>query len=134
MGIVALDVPLISNLDVWSNIALIRQYHQNLSRPDAERQVTKYLQRFHLESIMLKRNPSLTEDERFCVMLLRAAMVEKAVIVIDRPSKIMPDMENCQFIQDALKKIDDLFNACYIFDYTWNKDRYGISDAQKNRI
>jgi len=37
LGLVSLDVPLISNLDVWINIALIRQYHQNL--PPEERPV-----------------------------------------------------------------------------------------------
>jgi ABC-type lipoprotein export system ATPase subunit len=132
LGMVALDVPLISNLDAWSNIALIKQYHQNLSRHEAESKVAQYLQRFHLESIASKRNPALKEDERFCVLLLRAAMVEKATIVIDRPFKIMPDLKHSQFIEDALKKIEDLFNTCYIFDYLWNKDRYRISDAQKN--
>jgi ABC-type lipoprotein export system ATPase subunit len=124
LGMVALDAPLISNLEVWANIALVRQYHRNSSGRDAEQEVTQYLRRFHLESIKNKRNSALTDKERFCVMLIRAAMVDQAVVVIDRPAKIMPDMENSQFIYDALEKIDDLFNECYIFDYIWHKDRY----------
>ena len=36
-GLVSLDVPLISNLPVWSNIALIRQYHENMPWEEAKR-------------------------------------------------------------------------------------------------
>jgi hypothetical protein len=71
-------VPLISNLDVWINIALIKQYHQNLSRNAAEREVLGYLRRYGLEVIAYKRNPALTAEQRFRVMLLRAAMVSSS--------------------------------------------------------
>ena len=36
LGLVSLDVPLLSNLDVWVNIALIKQYHENLSADKAQ--------------------------------------------------------------------------------------------------
>jgi ABC-type lipopolysaccharide export system ATPase subunit len=124
LGLVSLDVPLISNLDVWINIALIKQYHENLPEDKAELLVRKYLRGYGIEHIANKRNPALTNKERFCAMLLRAAMVINSIVVIDRPFKIIPDVPDDQFIYDSLKIIDDSFKDCHIFDYAWFKDRY----------
>ena len=124
LGLVSLDAPLLSNLDVSVNIALIKQYHENLSADKARELVLSYLTRCSLEHISNKRNPALTNRERFYVMLLRAAMVRDSIVVIDRPFTIIPDVQNDQFIYDALKFVDDSFKECHIFDYLWSKDRY----------
>jgi ABC-type lipopolysaccharide export system ATPase subunit len=126
LGLVSLDVPLISNLDVSVNIALIKQYHENLSADKAQNLVLSYLTRYSLEHISSKRNTALTNKERFCAMLLRAAMVRDSIIVIDRPFTIIPDVKDDRFIYDALKIVDDSFKECHIFDYLWSKDRYGM--------
>lgn len=83
------------------------------------------LRRVGLEHIAFLRNPSLLPDERFCVMLLRAAMVKDAAIVIDRPFKMMPHLKNAQYFISLLKKIDDFYFSCHIFDYSWMEDKYG---------
>ncbi|MCX5844474.1 MAG: hypothetical protein NT022_12170 [Deltaproteobacteria bacterium] len=132
MGLISLNAPLISNLDVWVNIALIKQYHENLSKKTAKGLALHYLQRYRMEYIANKRNYALTHKERFIVMLLRAAMVKDALIVLDRPFMIIPDVQNDRFIYDALQLINDSFKECRIFDYTWFKDRYGIINAEKN--
>jgi ABC-type lipoprotein export system ATPase subunit len=129
LGMVSADVPLISNLDVWINIALIQQYQRNLPPATAREDALLYLRRYQLEMIAGKRNPALTDEQRFLVMLLRAAMVKEAFIVIDRPFKLLPEMQDSRFIFDSLKIIDDLYKECYIFDYVWFKDRYRMSDA-----
>jgi ABC-type lipoprotein export system ATPase subunit len=129
IGMVSEDVPLISNLDVWINIALIKQYHQNLPRETAEEEVMGYLRRYGLEKIANKRNPALTDEQRFRVMLLRAVMVAEAVVVIDRPFKLLPELQDSRFIYDSLAVIDDLYVNSHIFDYVWFKDRYRINDA-----
>jgi len=129
LGLVSLDAPLISNLDVWINIALIKEYHQNLPRAEAEGLVFEYLRRYGMENTAYKRNSALTNRERFYVMLLRAAMVADAIIVIDRPFTIIPDLKDASFIDEAIKTGDDLFAQCHIFDYTWNKERYRMNDA-----
>ena len=132
LGLISLNAPLISNLDVWVNIALIKQYHENLSKKTAKGLALHYLQRYRMEYIANKRNYALTHKERFIVMLLRAAMVKDALIVLDRPFMIIPDVQNDRFIYDALQLINDSFKECRIFDYTWFKDRYGIINAEKN--
>ncbi len=107
------------------NIALIKEYHENMPRHQAEQLAVAYLQRLDLEQIAYKRNPSLTQEERFCAMLLRAAMVQDAMIVIDQPFKIIPHLKNIQYVKAALQKIDDLFLNCQIYDYTWMEEKYG---------
>jgi len=119
------DVPLISNQDVYMNIALIKEYHENMPKHQARRLTLEYLERVGLGQIAYKRNPALNPEERFCVMLLRAAMVQDAMILIDQPFKIIPHLKDIQLITTALKKIDDLYLSCHIYDYKWMEEKYG---------
>jgi len=132
VGLVSPDAPLISNLSVWSNIALIRQYHQNMPVHEAKVLTEKLLRRFAMESIAERRNPALTMEERFCAMLLRAAMVRDAILVLDRPFSILTTLRNGRFLTDALRKVDDLIAETHIFDYSWSKERYGVPDVAED--
>ena len=128
------DVPLISNLDVWINIALIKQYHQNQPHEAAREEVMGYLRRYGLEKIANKRSPALTDEQRFCIMLLRAVMVAEAIVIIDRPFKLLPELQDSLFIYDSLAIIYELYYKSFIFDYIWFKDRYRINDASKYTV
>ena len=128
LGWVSIDVPLISNLNVWVNIALIKQYHENLPVDQAAEMARQLLRRFDMEPIFYKRNPHLTEEERFCAMLLRAAMVPQGILIIDRPFEILTSHGESHFLYKALDTVNDLFTKCYIFDYTWQKQKYEPSD------
>ncbi len=129
LGLVSADVPLISNLDVWQNIALVCQCRQHRANKNVNSLVDQGLQRFGLEGIATKRNPSLSEEERFLVMLLRAAMVPEAVIVIDRLFRIIHCLADDSFVQKKLEKIEDMFTKCYIMDYSHNKNICEMTDA-----
>lgn len=122
---VSADVPLISNQEIWMNIALIKQYHENMPRVKAEKLVLDALQRLNLAHVAYKRNRSLNDEERFGVFLLRACMVRDAIVMIDRPSKLIPHLQDTSFIFQTLKKIDDLYTTCYIYDYQWMSAKYG---------
>jgi len=128
-GLISLDVPLISNLDVWNNIALIKLYKDNMPRREAAKLVLKLLMRYGLEDIAYERSIYLTDKQKFCVMLLRAAMVKEAIIVIDRPFIILHNSKDSSFMEDALGIIDDLYKRCHILEYIWNKNRYIKNDA-----
>jgi len=132
LGLISLEVPLISNLPVWSNISLIRQYHENMRLDEAKILALELLQRFGMADSAEKRNSSLTAEERFCVMLIRAAMVRDAVVVLDRPFRLLPDLPDGFFFTDALRKVDDLIAEVHIFDYNWEKDRYRTADDTEN--
>lgn len=132
LGLVSLDAPLISNLAIWSNIALIRQYHQNMPRHEARALTEDLLRRLGMVSIAEKRNPTLTTEERFCAMLLRASMVRDAILVLDRPFSILTNHRDGRFIMETLRKVDDLIAETHIFDYSWEKGRYGGEDDGEN--
>ena len=132
LGLVSLEIPLISNLPVWSNIALIRQYHENMPWEEAKTLALDLLQRFGMAATAEKRNSSLTAEERFCIMLIRAAMVRDAVVVLDRPFRIFPDLPDGRFFTDSLRKVDDLIAEAHFFDYNWEKERYGATDDAEN--
>jgi len=132
VGIVSPDFPLISNLDVLGNIALIREYHGNLPREAVEDQIRDLLRRFDLSAIAHRRSAVLSEKDRFVVMLLRAAMVMEAMILIDRPFRMLHDPRDYGFILTSLKKIDEWYKECHIFDYSWNEERYGGTDAPQD--
>jgi len=107
------------------NISLIKQYHENTPRAKAEQIAVQALQRLGLAHLADKRNPALTVEERFCVMLLRAAMVRDAFIIIDRPFKLIPHLHDIDYIFQILKIIDDFFVTCHIYDYKWMAEKYG---------
>ena len=131
LGLVSLEAPLISNLAIWSNIALIRQYHQNMPKQEARAFTEDLLRRLGMISIAEKRNPALTAEERFCAMLLRASMVRDAILVLDRPFNILTNLRDGRFIMETLRKVDDLIAETHIFDYSWEKERYeGEDDAE----
>jgi ABC-type sugar transport system ATPase subunit len=125
LGLVSLEAPLISNLAIWSNITLIRQYQENMPIRGAKALAEDLLRRLGMVSIADKRNPALTTEERFCVMLLRASMVRDAILVLDRPFTILTNLRDGHFIMEILRKVDDLIAETHIFDYNWEKGCYG---------
>jgi len=50
-------------------------------------------------------------------------MVQDALIVIDRPFRLVPDLPDAEMIQDSLKRIDELYQSCQIFDLSVDRDR-----------
>jgi ABC-type lipopolysaccharide export system ATPase subunit len=107
------------------NIALIKQYHENMPRTEAKNIVFSALERLGLVHLAYRRNTSLTSEERFCVMLLRAVMVRDALVMIDRPFKIIPQLKDINYIFQILKKMADFYVTCRIYDYKWMSEKYG---------
>lgn len=99
-----------------------------MPREEAKALAMDILERFGLAGISEKRKPSLKMEDLFCVMLIRATMVRDAVVVLDRPFRILPDLGDGRFFMDALRKVDDLIAEAHIFDYSWEKGRYGTTD------
>jgi len=91
-----------------------------------------YLHRFGMAHIADRRNPALTHEERFCVKLIRAVMVMDAVVLIDRPFQLLPNLHDARFIAESLKKVEDSYRESHIFDYRWNGPKYGVDDAEKS--
>jgi len=90
------------------------------------------LHRMGMAAIAEKRNPALTKEERFCAMLLRAAMVQDAVLVLDKPFGILTNLRDGHFLMHILDKVNDLIAEAHIFDYSWAKKRYGVTADAKD--
>jgi len=131
LGLVSMDIPLISSLNVWQNIALISFYRVKESRLRVKKRVLGFLNRFEKMDIAELQIAALDHWERFLVKLLRATMVEDALIVIDRPFRLVPDLPDAEMIEESLTRIEELYVSCRIFDYSWNQDRYRIKDVSE---
>ncbi len=132
LGMVSADIPLISNLEVQQNIALILQYHEDLPRDLAYGRVLELLGRLRLEGLARLRPASLAARERFLVMLLRAVVVREASVVIERPFRILTEDKDALLLLDVLDRIKDLYHDCHIYDLAEQRDRYGLNNGQKH--
>ena len=65
-----------------------------MPRRDAEAHALSCLETMGLMDIALKRTSALSDEEGFGAMVLRAVMVQGNAVVIDRPFKIMPELED----------------------------------------
>ncbi len=90
------------------------------------------LNRLGMGRIGCLRNPDLREEERFAAMLLRATRFREAELLIDRPFELVPTVHDFTFFDGLLKKTLDFYKACYIFDYRWNKHRYGAGHGEEH--
>jgi hypothetical protein len=71
-----------------------------------------------------KRDPSLSHEERFVAKLLRVAVSDPEVILIDRPALQLPDCHYPPLVEALLRRLADHFNQCWIVDYRWNEPLY----------
>jgi len=95
-----------------------------MPRRDAEALALSCLEKMGLAETAGKRNPALSNRERFGVMVLRAVMVKGNAVAIDRPFKIVPELQDSRFMMDCLASVDEWLHECRIFDYTWHEARY----------
>lgn len=121
---VSADAPLISNLSVLGNIALILEFHYGMSKRAAEKKVMGHLAALGMEDIAHRRNFHLTYEERFAALVLRALMVRRNAVAIDRPFLLMPGLPYGRHIFALLEKVEDLLYEGAVFDYEWNRERY----------
>ena len=119
------EAPLISNLSVLENCALILMFRRRMKKKAANETVMTGLEALGLAGLADRRNPDLTDEERFAVLVLRAVMVENNAVAIDRPFQIVPDSADASFIRRTLSLLKDRLHECVVFDYTWNRERYG---------
>lgn len=82
---VSLRTPLLSNLDMVENIALIEEVHQRIPRVSAHANALKLLKKLNMRHLAHKRTSQCNEYEQFTVSLIRASMMQSAEIVIVSP-------------------------------------------------
>jgi len=95
--------PLLSNLDMNENIALIKEVHENMRVLDAEALAEKLLGVVGLASIAKERVESCSREEIFLVMFIRALMSQEKNVIIELPTTALGTLQNiCEIIEKML--------------------------------
>lgn len=123
-ALVSPDMPLRANLTVLDNIALIPQYRRNLDYDTAADLAWSLLVKTGYQDIHAKRDPALSHADRFVTKLLRAVIGQPAILLIDRPAMLLPEVHYPPFLLALLEKLEAHLHACWIVDYQWNQVLY----------
>ena len=122
-ALVSKDVPLISNLNIIENIALIHEVHQNMPAQKAESNILELLQKISLENIANQRIPTCNDFELFCAMLIRAVQTQRKTIFIVTPFSLISSLMTVNEIISIIEKLD-LKKDIIILDLQNNKSNY----------
>ncbi len=115
--------PLLSNLDIIENIALIKEVHERLSQKAAQKQALEALEAVGYAYIGRFRSVNCNVKELFIAQLIRASMMQYAKITIIRPFVMLKDTEEIPMILDALRRIKEGCD-CEILDMKLNRSKY----------
>jgi len=121
--LISTETPLISNLNMNENIALIKEVHKHLQIKEAEDIATKYLNKINLSKIGLLRLSQCKPIEIFYVMYIRALMMPEKNLVIVSPFNIIRNVKNMQDVIENLAILNDDKNIL-IIDTITNESRY----------
>ncbi len=117
------DTPLISNLNMCENIALIKEVRENMSIREASALANKSLGLVGLEGIANQRVDSCSKEELFLVMFIRALMTHSKNVIIESPSNILGDLSNIEKVARDMKKVN-LSKKILILDFESYKKYY----------
>lgn len=129
-ALISKDTPLISNLNMCENIALIKETHEHKSIKDAENEAFEMLQKIELGETALKRVSQCNSLEIFFVMLIRALMSDRKCVIIVPLFLLTGSFED---IKNILQKISILNSnkEIYILDLISNKNYYSSSNLEE---
>ena len=102
---VSLETPLLSNLTVIENIALIEEVHQRLPREMAHKNAMEKLTLLELNTIAESRITTCSQFERFKVAIIRASMMLDAKIYIVLP---LQQFHTNNSTEDMIQSIVDI--------------------------
>ena len=105
--LISSETPLISNLNMLENIALIPEVHQRMSIIKAECLALEKLKILGLETIAKKRIVACSMEEIFYVMYIRAFMMQKQKVIIKVPYTITESLKDIQSIIKQMIKIQE---------------------------
>jgi ABC-type lipoprotein export system ATPase subunit len=125
-GMVSSELPLLSNLSLKQNCALILQYHRHFSTRTALNEADSLLALFGLRHKGDFHCSHLDERDIFIGKLIRAVLFEQAYVVVDRPSEQLHADYEMNDIIAMIDKLSRYFAACNILEYQWEEERHGL--------
>ncbi|SFV52151.1 hypothetical protein MNB_SM-7-1218 [hydrothermal vent metagenome] len=107
------------------NIALIKEVHHKKPREIAEAEAKMLLQELDIAHVADLRSNHCTKEELFYVMILRAMMCDREIIVIKTPLQLLENLANICKIIKSIQKIEiDSSKTIIILDTQANLYHY----------
>lgn len=116
--------PLRCNLTGAENIAFVRQFHGHEKRGKSLAAAREVLAWSGYGSAADKRDGDMTEQERLATMVARARMLDRTVLLVDRPGAMLPNTDYPAWIFSLLTQYSDQFEHLEVLDYEWNRPLY----------
>lgn len=121
--LVTKNTPLISNLNMCENIALIKETHENLNTISAEAEATKELEKIGFSAIVKKRISECNTEEIFFTMLIRALMTKERSVIIVSLLSLIGDFADIKSTIDKISILNSSKNL-YVLDLFSNEVHY----------
>ena len=123
MAIISTTTPLLRDLSVIENIALMLEYNKNYSISKAEQAIFKLMKRFKIEGIKDKRVYELNKKDILIIKYLRAYVSSFDTILVVKPFSMLDNVEDLDVLfelfniyNDKMTKIVDLNSNQYYRD------------------
>lgn len=122
------STPLLANLDIIENIALIKEAHEFMPTKEAQAVAMEALERLGYGHIAHRRSVDCTIRELFVAQLVRASMLQYAKIVIIRPFVMLKDTEEITMLLETLRAMKSACD-CTVLDMKSNRSKYEAGGA-----
>lgn len=122
--LISKELPLISNLNMIENIAIIEEFHNRITTNEAHSHGFELLKKINCESIAYKHINECSYLELFYVMLLRAIMCKEDVIIVCYVYFLVEDLETLDPIVEVLENLKIQKKIVFV-DSKKNKHLYG---------
>ena len=106
-ALVSEATPLLRDLNVIENIALILEYHDKISIKKAQSCVNDLLKRCGADILRYKKVYELDKKDTIVIKYIRAYMSSLEIILIDRPFSMLDKMEDMKSIFELNEVLDD---------------------------
>ncbi len=103
LGVVLQQPALLSNMTVFSNVALPVRYHRGLSEPEIEAQVTPVLEELDLTSLRDRFPAQLNLGEARRAAIARALIMNPELLLLDEPTTGL-DADRVRQLADLLDR------------------------------
>lgn len=119
------DLPLRANLSTAENIALGKAMQEGSMLMHELPAALELLQQMGFDDIAGKRDDALSEQQRFAAKLARALLPGGNAVVIDRPVRMLPDLDYPRFMLPLLERMQSRCSCYMIIEYSWYAPLYG---------
>ena len=121
---VSLKAPFLSNLNVLSNIILVKDVKKLFTQKSCEDEALEWLEKLDLTGMAYSHHTTLSNHKRFYAQLIRAVMSECENIVIDQPYLMVPSQKDVVFIRDVATNLGINLEKIIIVDQITNEYKY----------